>query len=182
MMKNKCVYCAGILSLMITFFVSAIAMADELDKVIEDVRQNYDVEHINNQDFKKLSEQEVVVFDVRKFKEFEVSHLENAVHLDPATSSEEFFKLHADQLKNKVAVFHCSVGQRSSRMLLKLKKQLPTAGVNQAYNLEGGAFKWSNDKIDFVRKDKTTKDVHPYNAYWGRLVNDKNAIKYKAEN
>ena len=166
---------------MLTVVASAIAASTELDEILEDVRQDYDVDHISNVEFNKIDSEDVIVFDVRQKKEYKVSHLKGAIQLDPDTSADDFFKQHADKLKGKVAVFYCSVGQRSSRMLSKLKNRLPEVGVDQAFNLEGGAFKWSNDNIEFVRNGEATKDVHPYNAYWGRLVNNKDAIKYKAE-
>ncbi len=169
----------GLLTFVVIFFVSSIAFAGELDDIHEDIVRDYDVHHISNEAFNKIPSKDVVIFDVRKLKEYKVSHINNAIHLDPSTSAEEFFKEYASKLNNKVAVFYCSVGQRSSRMLSKLNDKLPEYGVSQAYNLEGGAFKWHNDNIDFVKNGKATRDIHPYNAYWGRLVDDKELIKYQ---
>lgn len=180
-MNKKLTIMIRVFALLLAFFVSSIALADGLDRVIEEVSKDYDVEHISNQDFKELSSDKMVVFDVRQLKEYQVSHLEDAIQLDPGMEAEEFFSLHADKLKGKVLVFYCSVGRRSSRLLSKLQEQLPAMGVSQAYNLEGGVFKWSNDNIDFVREGEVTKEVHPYNFYWGRLVKDKDAIKYKVK-
>lgn len=161
-------------------FIGSVGASTELDKVLKDVREDYNVQHISNEDFIKLSKDNVIVFDVRQQNEYQVSRLINAIHLDPNTSVDDFFKKYSGQLENKTAVFYCSVGERSSKMLSKLNNKLKLSGVLQAYNLEGGVFKWSNDKINLLDKNgDATNYVHPYNNYWGRLVNNKSAIKYK---
>ncbi len=179
LINNKLSLSMGLLVLMAILFVSSIVIAGELDDIHEDIVSNYDVQHISNEAFNNIPSENMVIFDVRKLKEYKVSHIENAIHLDPSTTAEEFFKQHASKLNNKVAVFYCSVGLRSSKMLSELKDKLPENGVSQAYNLVGGAFKWHNDQIDFVKNGEVTRDIHPYNAYWGRLVDDKESIKYK---
>lgn len=170
-------YCVLIFSMVI--FSVTLASFTELDDVLAGIRKIYDVEHISNDKFKNMVDEDMVVFDVRELKEYQVSHLENAIYLNPSTSSSEFFELYGDQLKGKVAVFYCSVGLRSSKMLSMLQKELPLTTMSQAYNLDGGAFKWHNDNIALTKDGKLTSDIHPYNSYWGRLLNDKSAIKYK---
>lgn len=81
--------------------------------------------------------------------------------------SQSFLNCHSDKLKGKVAEFYCSVGIRSSKMLSDLKDQLPSAGVSQSYNLDGGTFKWHNDQIALISNEQSTNDIHPYNAFWG---------------
>lgn len=169
----------SVIALLVVMGSSTLYASDELDGIHEDIKEKYDVEHIDNQALKALSaKKDVILFDVRESREFEVSHIEDAIRIDPDMNAKEFLELHADKLYNKVAVFYCSVGVRSSLMLEKLKDKLPVAGVSEAYNLEGGAFKWHNDQISLVSDGQLTRDIHPYNAYWGRLVDDKESITY----
>lgn len=166
-------------ALLFNFFITSTAVSSELDDIIKKIKEDYKVQHISNEQFRQIPTDNIVIFDVRKLKEYQVSHIKNAIHLDPKTSPDDFLKQHTDKLKGKTAVFYCSVGKRSSRMLSKLKAKLAETGIHQAYNLEGGAFKWHNDKIDFVKDNKVTRNIHPYNAYWGRLIENKPLIKYQ---
>ncbi len=170
----------GLLSVLSAFVIAPVIASSDLDEIIEDLKKDPDIQHINNADLEKIPSGDVVIFDVRKDTEYQVSHVPNAIHLNPRTSASDFLRQHGDKLEGKVAVFYCSVGQRSTSMLSKLSENdLKKAGVTQAYNLEGGAFKRHNDGFGFVKNGKSTKDIHPYNAYYGRLVDDKEAIKYK---
>ncbi len=179
LINHKSYFIFNFFILLFAFAITSTAVSSELDDILKDVKEDYDVRHISNKEFRELSANDVVIFDVRKLKEYQVSHIKNAIHLSPRTSIESFFKQHAEKLKGKTVVFYCSVGERSSKMLSKLNNKLTDAGVQQAYNLEGGAFKWHNDKIDFVKGDKPTRHIHPYNAYWGQLIDDKSSIKYQ---
>ena len=167
-----------IITLGLLFLFYSAFNSSELDDVLNGVREDYNVEHISNEKLGEMPAQSVVIFDVRKLKEYQVSHIQNAIHLAPNTSAEHFLSQYGSELKDKTVVFYCSVGQRSSRMLSMLSEELVKAGIKQAYNLEGGVFKWHNDNKSFVRDGKKTQDIHPYNAYWGRLINDKSSIKY----
>ena len=167
------------IALVVVSVSSSLFASDELDDIHEDIKEKYEVEHIDNEALKALSlKKNLILFDVREPREFEVSHIKDAIRIDPEMNAKEFLELHADKLNNKVAVFYCSVGVRSSLMLEKLKDKLPVTGVSEAYNLEGGAFKWHNDQISLVKNGQPTRDIHPYNAYWGRLVDDKESITY----
>lgn len=46
-------------------------------------------------------------------------------------------------------------------------------------NLIGGLFQWSNENRSLVTTDATpTNAIHPYNDDWGRLIKDRNTIRY----
>ncbi len=170
----------GLLGLLSAFIITPVIASSDLNEIIEDLKKDPDIQHINNADLEKIPSDDVVIFDVRKDIEYKVSHIPYAIHLNPRTSANDFLKQHGDKLEGKVAVFYCSVGQRSTGMLSRLSEEdLKKAGVTQAYNLEGGAFKRHNDGFGFVKNGKSTKNIHPYNAYYGRLVDNKEAIKYK---
>ncbi len=60
-------------------------------------------------------------------------------------------------------VFYCSIGERSGAAADQFRAQVPDAEV---YNLEGGIFGWGETGRPLEGGDK----VHPYNAWWGRLI------------
>ncbi len=178
--KRYLIYLHYFLFAIIAVGAAGYAMAsNDLTNIIQDLKEDYDIQHISNNEFNQLSENDVVVFDVRRPIEYQIGHIKNAIHLDPSTDPNSFLQQYGKQLKGKTVVFYCSVGQRSSSMLSRLDNILNSMGVKQAYNLEGGAFKWHNDNFSLVKNDESTRDIHPYNAYYGRLVNDKSSIKYK---
>lgn len=112
----------------------------------------------------------LVMFDVRKAEEFEVSHLEGAVHVDPEISADAFLELHRDLLKDRTAVFYCSVGYRSSILVERIAKA--NSDSMRLVNLRGGLFQWYNDGLAVYDSAGVTDKVHPFSAYWGRLLVD----------
>lgn len=100
-----------------------------------------------------------LLLDVRTAPEFEVSHLAGAIRIEPGSDPK--------QLPNdKPIVTYCSVGYRSAAMA----KQLRAQGFKNVQNLQGSIFAWANENRPLVRDGKTTDKVHPYNAFWGRLL------------
>jgi len=174
-MGNIVTRCIAIASLLI----SANTFADALDTIHEKIKREFDVQHISHNALAKVPASDIILFDVRRLKEYKVSHIEHAIHLEPGTSTDDFFQQYADTLNNKVVVFYCSVGQRSSKMLAKLNHRLTQMGVEQAYNLEGGVFRSHNNQSPLISEGKSTRAIHPYNAYWGRLIDDKASISYR---
>lgn len=170
----------NVFTLMVVLLASPAFALDELDDIHESIKQKYNVEHIDNQALSaQSSDSNFILFDVRERQEYDVSHIENAIQVDPEISVEEFFVRHTDKLDNKVVVFYCSVGERSSKLLEKLQDKLTGTGATSAYNLEGGAFKWHNDQIELVKDGLHTRDIHPYNAYWGQLIEAEESISYR---
>lgn len=126
------------------------------------------VENISSDELLALPDEQLVVFDVRESEEYQVSHIEGAILIPPSLSAEEFMHDYGELLVEKQAVFYCSVGQRSSEYIARLQSIVP----NRDYrNLSGGLFNWINEKHSVVGKG-----VHPYNSYWGRLIEDKTQI------
>ncbi|MBO1254396.1 rhodanese-like domain-containing protein [Alteromonas sp. 5E99-2] len=162
-----------------TFLVMNIALtllthsvqADELDDIHQSIEKKYtNVQHIDGQSLRELKQSDVLIFDVRKPKEFKVSHLANAIQVDPDISESDFMNLFASDLKDKTAVFYCSVGRRSSELITRLAHHEKTIKM---VNLEGGIFKWTNKEMPV-----NGVGVHPYNWYWSRLIEDKEKIFY----
>ncbi len=130
-----------------------------------------DVRHVSAVELSALSDDSVVVFDVREEGEFAVSHLANAIHISPDTDVQEFIEDYGDVIADKKAVFYCSVGRRSSGFIRDLNNAKASFSM---VNLEGGLFNWVNQQ-----RQIEGGGIHPYNAYWGRLVKDKTQIQYQ---
>jgi len=140
------------------------------------------VQHISNDAFSALEKDDVVIFDIREADEYAVSHMEGAVLISPNLPPDSFLTQYAQMTKGKTVLFYCSVGQRSSTLAHKVQTDLTLSGSGPVYNLEGGLFKWHNDKRPLVTADgKQTDHIHPYNAFWGRMVNQKDKTRYKAD-
>jgi rhodanese-related sulfurtransferase len=106
-----------------------------------------------------------VLLDVRTPEEWSVSHLPGARRVDPNASVES---VAADLPKETPIVTYCAVGYRSGEMADRLR----TAGFSNVRNLEGSIFQWANEHRPLVRGEERISTVHPYNAFWGRLLND----------
>lgn len=161
--------------------VALPAFADRFEKIHNQILDRYDVDHISAGELNHHARTDLIFFDVRKTKEYAVSHIVNAIRVDPGISAEQFFELHGELLEGKTAVFYCSVGRRSSQLLSRLDENLDEFGVDDAYNLKGGLFRWHNDKRPLVRGNDKTRNIHPYNFYWGRLIEHKEFIRYRAD-
>lgn len=161
--------------LAVLFLVIAVAVLElqpSLKTIHQEIIINYQgVVHLNAQEFTQLDQSQTIVFDVREEGEFKVSHLANAVWVPPDLDAEEFIEDYGDLIDGKQAVFYCSVGRRSSEFVQRVQAQAADLKLS---NLEGGLFSWVNQEREFVGDG-----VHPYNAYWGRLIKDKNKIKYQ---
>ncbi len=107
-----------------------------------------------------------LLLDARESEEFAVSHLRDA-QLTP--SAREALALLADTPKNQLIVAYCSVGYRSAA----LAQELAARGFTNVYNLEGSLFEWANRGLPVYRDGRSVEKVHPYNWWWGRLLDEK---------
>ena len=107
-----------------------------------------------------------VLLDVRTAAEFEVSHLPNARRIEPDSTAESAA---TGLSKETPIVTYCSIGFRSGQ----LARKLSAAGFTNVKNLEGSAFAWANEHRPLQRSDgQVTRQMHPYNTWWGRLLAD----------
>ena len=107
-----------------------------------------------------------ILLDARELKEFNVSHIKNAIHVgyDHFNLKETTAKL---DNKNAKIVVYCSVGIRSEDIAEKLQK----AGYKNVHNLFGGIFEWKNKKKTVVDSDdKPTEKVHTFNKEWSKWL------------
>jgi rhodanese-related sulfurtransferase len=107
-----------------------------------------------------------VLLDARSAEEYAVSHLPGARRVDPdASSYPELDSLSTD----RPVVVYCSVGYRSA----KVTKQLREEGFTDVRNLKGSIFRWANEGRPVVRDSVEVEAVHPYDATWGTLLEEK---------
>jgi len=116
------------------------------------------------------AKESVILFDTRTGEEYEKSHIEGAVHVEPNTPTKAFIERYADTIRNKKLVFYCSVGQRSSEFLNRVQQECLDAGAIACYNLRGGIFRWYNEGHPVVDSRGATDNIHGYNPLWGMMV------------
>tara|TARA_R110002050_G_scaffold287238_1_gene438316 strand:- start:251 stop:742 length:492 start_codon:yes stop_codon:yes gene_type:complete len=110
---------------------------------------------------------DAILLDAREEKEFNISHLENAIRVgyDDFSTKETLAKLPKD--KTAKIVVYCSIGIRSETVAHKLIQE----GYTNVYNLYGGIFEWKN--ADFKVIDtlgKSTEKVHTFNKSWSKWL------------
>ncbi len=130
------------------------------------------VKRITTSEFARRLEAEtpdLIILDARGQEEYTVSHLKDAQRV-PAEDPSLVLK---DLAKDAPIVVYCSVGYRSA----KVAQQLEQAGFRQVFNLEGGLFEWANQGRSMLKEGQATAQVHPYNATWGKLLNDRHSNK-----
>ena len=96
----------------------------------------------------------VFLLDAREPKEFEVSHLNNAICVgyDNFDLNHTLEKLPKNK-KTKIVVY-CSLGIRSEDVAEKIK----AAGYTNIFNLYGGIFEWKNNDNNLVNPNNQTTD------------------------
>ena len=111
-----------------------------------------------------------------------MSRIPGALRVDPGIDAAEFRRRFASRLAGRTVVLYCSVGVRSSRLALRVADAAKKDGAAAVVNLSGGIFAWSNQSRPLVvgAGDGQTSHVHPYNASWGRYLEDQRKARYEA--
>ena len=131
-----------------------------------DVKRKYpNVQQITVSELVSTNLAEYLLIDVRAAKEYNISHLKNAVNVE---STKEILKLIKSQKKDKT-ILYCSVGYRSS----DIANQLLSYGATNIYNLEGSLFEWINSGHKVYNANGVSSYAHPYNKAWGLLLESK---------
>ena len=104
-----------------------------------------------------------LILDARSAPEYAVSHLRDAVWINPARPS-----LHPVRglPKDAPIVVYGSVGYRGARVAYWLAAQ----GYSNVQNLSGGLFQWADQGRPVVRDGRPATEVHPYSQRWGLLL------------
>ena len=176
----------GLIAL-VFIMTASLALAEDktspspLNKIHQKIMTDYPkLSHISRVELEAhLTSGDVLVLDTRPEKEYKVSHIPGALQLDPKIGSELFLRKFGHALKDKRVVVYCSVGRRSSILGSRLQNTALSAGAISVQNMEGGLFGWHNDNRPLVNASGTTTGIHPYNIFWGRLIKNKDAIRYR---
>ena len=109
-------------------------------------------------------EREPILLDAREKKEYEVSHLRNALHVGFLTFNPKKVR---NINKDKMIVVYCSLGVRSEKIAIKLRKR----GFTNVFNLHGGIFNWINEDFPvYNNQNISTKKVHTFSKEWSKYV------------
>ncbi len=151
-----------------------ITLADTVsEKLWEDtlsmVREDFPrVQQISTDELAAVLEErtDFTLLDTREAEEYEVSHIQGAVL---AEGVRDALKALQDKRREDLVIVYCSVGYRSSNIANKLARR----GFTNVVNVEGSLFKWANENRPVFSGDKVVDKVHPYDEYWGRLLDRK---------
>ena len=132
---------------------------------IDDVLNQLNDQSVAYIQVEELSQLETapILLDVRETAEYNVSHLNKAIHV--GLNNFEISEIESRiKDKNKRIVVYCSIGVRSE----DIGKQLLAEGYTNVYNLYGGIFEWVNkgEKV-YTNNLKQTPKVHAYSKKWG---------------
>ena len=144
--------------------------------------RNYEaVSHIKSDELIAMEPRDYILFDVREKDEFKVSHLRDAIWVDPSITASSFMGRYSEEIENKTVILYCSVGVRSSRLAEKLLASDTETKITQIYNLENGIFGWHNESRPLEGRTDRTDYIHPYNRLWGRMVNRRDLKRYNLD-
>ncbi len=170
-----------LLLLLLLVFSGQIFAQKNLDDLLKQYNDN-GVPYISVEEL-AMPKTKAVLLDSREPREYEVSHLKNAICVGYDTFNlEEVTK----QLPNKdeKIVVYCSLGIRSETVGEKLKE----AGYTNVSNLYGGIFEWKNKEFTIVDfEEKETEKVHAFSKEWskwlkkGEMVIDEDKTKTDSE-
>ncbi len=162
-------------------FIKGNTPLTPLDEIHQEITDEFpEMPHISRADLERqLTSDNLVILDTRPMSEYLVSHISGALQVNPEMSAEEFQAKFAGSLKNKTIVVYCSVGHRSTIFGHRLQNEAIAEGAKKIQNLEGGLFGWHNDGRPLVNASGATSGIHPYNTFWGRLIETKDDIRYQ---
>jgi rhodanese-related sulfurtransferase len=103
---------------------------------------------------------QTLFMDARAWREYEVSHIQNAMFAGYDDFEIAFMN---DIPKNQKIVVYCSVGYRSEKITEKIR----AAGFKNVSNMVGGILEWVNRDLPVYDDAGRTLNVHPYDKMWG---------------
>ncbi len=121
---------------------------------------------------------DLLIIDVREAEEYAVSHITAAHRVSPDITAAAFQRRFQDQLKGRKVIVYCSVGVRSIGLANRIRDDVLAAGAASLVNLKGGLFAWHNEKRRLVDASGPTDLIHPYNSFWGTLIERDDKISY----
>ena len=155
------------------------ALSAKHEKIMQDFPG---IAHISSDELQHIETNKALIFDIRKTDEYNVSHIAGAILVSPKMSANGFLEKYNDAAKGKTVIFYCSVGQRSSIFAKRVQDGLKNSGTVAVFNLKGGLFDWHNENLPLVTtSNEPTEYIHPYNKFWGRMVNQKSKTRYNIQ-
>ncbi len=125
------------------------------------LKENVPTLSVEQTDSLKKTDKEIIFVDTREKKEYDVSHIKDAIWVGYSDFTVDRLK---GVDKNAKIVAYCSVGARSE----KITRKLIDAGFTDVSNMYGSIFEWVNQGHEVVNpKGELTKKVHAYNKTWG---------------
>ena len=151
--------------ILIVFLIisSTVFGQNKLDQLLNKFNKN-NVPYIS---VDSLATSNAILLDAREEKEYNVSHLENAISVgfDHFNISKTIEKLPTN--KNAKIVVYCSLGIRSEIVADKLIKE----GYTNIYNLYGGIFEWKNTGFQVIDTlGRKTEKIHSFNKDWSKWL------------
>ena len=163
-MKFKYVIYSGAL-LILGLLLSVIIMRDWAFKKLVDSLLSDQIEVVAP---KEVLTSKTVFLDARDKKEFDVSHLPNAIWV----GYKDFDITRVDLPKDANLTIYCSLGKRSEDIGIKLQE----AGYTNVKNLYGGIFQWVNEGFSVEDSLGKTQNVHAYSKTWGIWLQKGNKV------
>ena len=109
-------------------------------------------------------QRKVILVDVRKPEEYEVSMLPGAI-------TKEDFEARRDDFRDATVVPYCTAGYRSGFYAQKLM-----ADGFEVKNLAGSVLAWSHAGETFVHEGEDTRRVHTYGPDWNLAADGYEAV------
>ncbi len=174
---------AATFAVLLAFAAPALAeQASPLDRVEADLRKTYPaVAVMGSDELAALKETgaDVVLLDARTDAEFGVSRIPGAQRVDPRMSAKQFQSQFGSNVTGKKVVVYCAVGGRSSDLASRIDAAAKDAGAAGVYNLEGGIFRWHNEKRPLEGPSGATDEVHPFSPNAASLIKRQEGIAYR---
>lgn len=184
MMRHKSVLVVVLLSLQACTAAKEAARHEQLPFTLENVREEVrasfpSVKQLSTSALaaRLATRDSLVLLDVRELQEYAVSHLPGAVRVDPKPVESSIPP--ANDLTNKIVVFYCSVGVRSSKLAQKLQSELMHKGAISVFNLDGGIFAWHNQERPLEDSNGATDFVHPFDQKYKKLLRRQSLARFQ---
>jgi rhodanese-related sulfurtransferase len=157
MIKKFCYIC-------LLLCVSQIGFAQESLSELLDQFNNESIPYMTVEQLEK--EKGIVIFDAREKREYDVSHLKNAIYVGYESFDLNVIKNKFDNKDQKIIVY-CTLGIRSE----DIAEQLKAAGYSNVFNLFGGIFEWKNNGLPILdNTNSETENVHVCSKFWSKWL------------
>ena len=136
---------------MVNFFTSKIRQKFPAP-IVNHVSVSHLAERLNKGDKK------IILLDVRDINEYETSHIQNSIRIDPKLNGDEIISIlkneeniDLENLDNDTEIYcYCAIGYRSSVCIKKLYNKNIN---NNIYNVEGSIISWLNEGNKVINKN-----------------------------